>query len=263
MESMEPSPLFLAPDAKADPIALYLDMVKRSLLNWIYPEVEEKLGKPFDPAKRTEGISWPPTAHTMVGLRRLNHLQTCVETILRDDIPGDLLEAGVWRGGASILMKAVLRAHAVTDRNVWLADSFAGLPPPDALRYPHDANLDLYLADALKVSVAEVRQNFRKYGLELTEDKCLVGWFKDTLSAAPVNALSLLRLDGDLYESTMNVLDALYPKVSPGGFVVIDDYGAISACAEAVHDYRREHAIIEPLEPIDASGVFWRRGVRL
>src|SRR5205807_6148974 len=99
-------------------------------------------GSPADHANREEGRDWPIFAHTMMGCRRLAHLRACVERVLDDNIPGDLIEAGAWRGGAGILMRGVLRARGVTDRGVWVADSFAGLPPPEATAHPEDAGAD-------------------------------------------------------------------------------------------------------------------------
>ena len=75
----------------------------------------------------------------MIGLKRLNNLQHCAETVIREGVPGDFIETGVWRGGACIFMRAVLKAYGDTTRNVWVVDLFAGLPPPDAHTYPADA----------------------------------------------------------------------------------------------------------------------------
>lgn len=212
-----------------------------------------------DPALRADGRDHPPDAETMIGLRRLDNLQHCVETVLADGVPGDLLEAGVWRGGAAIFMQAVLTAWGATDRRVWLADSFAGVPPPDPERYPADAGEMYHTLSHLAVGQDEVRRNFERYGL-LGPNVCfLPGWFRDTLPGAPVEQLAVLRADGDLYESTIQVLEFLYPKVSPGGFVIIDDYGAVPACRQAVHDYRDREGITEPIEVIDWTGVYWRR----
>src|SRR6266536_5465403 len=88
--------------------------------------------------RRAEGRDWPVLGHTMVGLKRLDNLQFCVESALAKGIPGDLIETGVWRGGATIFMRAVLKVHGVTDRMVWVADSFEGLPPPNTTKYPRD-----------------------------------------------------------------------------------------------------------------------------
>jgi len=198
----------------------------------------------------------------MIGMRRLTSLQRCVETVLAEGIQGDLVECGVWRGGACILMRAVLGAYGDEDRSVWLADSFAGLPTPDAVSYPADGNVDRLdqCSDVLAVAEADVRANFERYGLLDERVHFLVGWFKDTLPAAPIKSIALLRLDGDFYESTIQALDALYPRLSPGGFCIIDDYHAIEACRTAVTDYRAEHGVTAEIIDIDGSGVLWRKG---
>jgi O-methyltransferase len=208
---------------------------------------------------RAGGGDWPPHAETMVGLKRLDNLQHCILTAVPDGVPGDLMETGVWRGGASIFMRAVLEVAEDTERRVWVADSFQGLPPPDVESYPRDAALDLSGYDALAVSLNEVKANFARYGL-LDERVCfLPGWFRDTLPAAPIDRLAVLRLDGDYYESTIVALEALYPKVAIGGFVIVDDYHAIRACREAVDEYRQRFEIVDPITDIDEAAVYWRR----
>ena len=87
----------------------------------------------------------------------------------------------------------------------------------------------------------------------------LEGWFKDTLAIAPINQLAVLRLDGDLYESTMDALNPLYDKVSVGGFVIVDDFFSCPPCGRAIHDFRESHSIHEPLVGIDEQSVFWRK----
>jgi O-methyltransferase len=216
--------------------------------------------RPFDQRKRDMGLDWPADAETMIGMQRLTSLQHCVETVLADDIPGDLVECGVWRGGASILMRAVLAAYADETRCVWLADSFAGVPPPDAANYKADKGIRLdRAAGVLAVPESEVRANFQRYGLLDGQVRFLPGWFKDTLHDAPIDRIAVLRLDGDLYESTIQSLDALYPRLSPGGFCVIDDYHALEACRQAVADYRAKHGVSAEIVEIDGTGVFWRK----
>lgn len=206
--------------------------------------------------QRHEGQIWPVYADTMVGLTRLNNLQSCIETALREGVPGDLIETGVWRGGACIFMRAVLAVHGVVDRRVFVADSFQGLPPPEVAQ---DAGDTHHTHSFLAVSQAQVEENFRRYGLLDAQVVFLKGWFKDTLPAAPIRRLAVMRLDGDMYGSTMDALTALYAKLSPGGFCIIDDYGAVEGCRHAVADFRAAHHIDEPLETIDWSGVFWRK----
>ena len=233
--------------------SLYLDLMKRALSGWIHADDS------FDPGLREKGGDWPENAQTMIGLKRLDNLQFCVEDALARGVPGDLIETGVWRGGATIFMRAILKAHSVEDRRVWVADSFEGLPPPDPERYPQDRGDQLHTFDQLAVSVEQVRANFERYGLLDEQVGFLEGWFRDTLPEAPTERLAVVRLDGDMYESTMDALVNLYPKLSVGGYLIVDDYGAVPTCRQAVHDYREAHGVHEELRPIDWTGVFWQR----
>lgn len=218
------------------------------------------LDEPVDIKSREEGKIWPEFAHTMIGIKRLDNLKQCAETVLRDGVPGDFIETGVWRGGASIFMRAILMAHAVHDRKVWLADSFRGLPPPDAEKYPADKGADWHEPEYLAVSLEKVKEHFSKYGLLDDQVRFLEGWFKDTLPKAPIDKLAILRLDGDMYESTMDAISSLYPKLSRGGFLIIDDYGAVEACRKAITDYRAQHNINDAILQTDSHEFYWRKG---
>jgi hypothetical protein len=195
----------------------------------------------------------------MVGLKRLDNLQYCVEDVLARGVPGDLIETGVWRGGSTIFMRAILKVHGVTDRRVWVADSFAGLPPPDEARYPADRGDQFYLSPELAISLEQVQANFERYNLLDEQVRFLKGWFSDTLPRAPIDALAVARLDGDMYGSTMDALTHLYPKLSRGGYLIVDDYGALPACRQAVHDYRDAHGITEEIVTVDWTGAYWQR----
>ncbi len=261
-----------------DTRSAYLDLLRQDLTrygvdelvpvgwNWLHRPVF-KIGnlmlvrkRPFDRHKRDHGLDWPADALTMIGMKRLTSLQQCVETVIAEDIPGDLVECGVWRGGASILMRAVLAAYGDESRSVWLADSFEGVPPPDAANYQADKGDKLHLAaPILAVSEKDVRANFARYGLLDDKVRILPGWFKDTLHDAPIERIAVLRLDGDLYESTIQALDGLYSRLTPGGFCIIDDYHAIEGCRKAVTDYRSRHGISAPITEIDGTGVLWRK----
>ena len=211
--------------------------------------------EPFDPRLREHGRDWPPNAETMIGLRRLDSLQDCVTDVIRRDVPGDLIECGAWRGGACIFMRAVLKAYGDTGRKIWAADSFEGIPKPDPTIDPQDARL--WAGGELAVSVEEAKQNFATYGLLDEQVRFLKGFFIDTLPGAPIESLSVLRVDCDLYESVMQSLEYLYPKVSVGGYVIIDDYGALPPAKRAVEDYRRSNGITEEIVRIDWTGVYW------
>lgn len=270
--------------------SLYLDQVRRDLtrygmdqlvpvgwplgmrasVGWLMGLPLLKTGKfmivrkrPFDQRARDTGQDWPADAETMIGMQRLTSLQHCVETVLADEIPGDLVECGVWRGGASILMRAVLAAYGDETRSVWLADSFEGVPPPDTANYKADKlrwnTIGLHrAAGVLAVSEPEVRANFERYGLLDDQVRFLPGWFKDTLHDAPIDRIAVLRLDGDLYESTIQALDGLYPRLSPGGFCIIDDYN-LQGCRQAVADYRETHGVTAEIVDIDGTAVLWRK----
>lgn len=238
----------------------YLDLLKHALTNTIYddPNVAPWGPDGFDPDARAQGADWPRTAHTMIGHKRLDNLDFCVRTVLAEHVDGDLVETGAWRGGAAIFMRGVLAAYEETGRTVWVADSFCGLPPPDEEHYPADRGDRHHEVDYLAVPLDTVRENFAKYDLLDEQVRFLPGWFKDTLPNAPISRIAVLRLDGDMYESTWDALTALTPKVTSGGFVIVDDYHAVAGCKQAVDEYRAEEGIDAPIETIDRAGVYWR-----
>ncbi|PZR59042.1 MAG: macrocin O-methyltransferase [Candidatus Meridianibacter frigidus] len=244
---------------------LYIALVRRApfkamlgkALDRIRRTVERRL--PVDYGARYEGRDWPASAETMIGMKRLDNLQYCIGQVLRDGISGDLVETGVWRGGATIFMRGVLAAYGITDRKVFVADSFRGLPPPDVSKAPADKGDIHWTFGDLAIPLEEVKRNFKRYGLLDDQVVFLPGWFSETLPTAPIKQLAVMRLDGDMYESTMDALVALYDKLSPGGFAIIDDYGAIPACRTATEDFRTARGITEPLQQIDWTGVFWRK----
>jgi hypothetical protein len=241
---------------------LYIDLLLRSLVDAIYGEPMPgpwRPGNKFDRGERSPGRLGPSTAHTMVGLDRLNNLRDLAQMALDAAIPGDFIETGVWRGGCCILMRGVLAANGEHERKVYVVDSFQGVPPPKPELYPADRDDTHYRHPELAVPLDVVKANFALYGLLDDQVAFVEGFFADTLPSLDCGALALLRLDGDLYESTWLALHHLYPRLSPGGFVIIDDFGVSPACRQAVFDYRSRHAIDAPIEEIDRSGVWWRK----
>ncbi|MFE7778348.1 TylF/MycF/NovP-related O-methyltransferase [Streptomyces sp. NPDC057445] len=239
---------------------LYLELLKKVLTNRIQMDNPTAwLAGPEDEPAANETQPTAFAAHTMVSPEGLDTVQHCVEQALADGVPGDLIETGVWRGGMCVLMRAVLKAHGVEDRRVWVADSFEGVPEAGEDSHPLDQEMALHnLNTVLSVSADTVRAIFKSYDLLDEQVEFLEGWFSETLPAAPIDSLAVFRLDGDLYESTMDSLTALYPKLSPGGFVIIDDYN-MAPCRTAVHEYRDAHGIKEEIKPADSVGVYWRK----
>jgi glycosyltransferase involved in cell wall biosynthesis len=269
-----------------DAAPAYIELLKMVLLNETNLELElaflaardrARGGAPYDECElpdvtrlqrlreaRAEGrlldgdLSNMPQGYTMIGRRRMDNVQFCVESVLRQGILGDLVECGVWKGGACIFMRGILKASGIGDRTVWVADSFCGLPPPAA---ETDEGLDLSRSKfpQLAISLDRVKSYFDLFGLLDEQVRFLPGWFSDTLPGAGIQRISVLRLDGDLYSSTMDVFRNLYDKVSPGGFIIVDDYGVLPQCARATDEFRAARGITTPMERIDITGVFWRK----
>lgn len=261
---------------------MYLDIVRRTILGFTYrdpsfnPEVQAKSGDEcfqlhkngklfankspiyFDPISRDLGTDWPLIAHSMAGNKRLLNIQTLAEDVINKNIAGDFIETGVWRGGACIFMSAILRAYDITNRSVYVCDSFDGLPPPKDHEYPADRGDTHHTAPFLRVSLDEVRENFEGYDLLTDQVKFVKGWFCDTLPNLGAEKLAILRLDGDMYESTIQALENLYPKLSIGGHLIIDDY-ALSNCRRALEDYRKFHDITDEYVIIDNSSAYWTK----
>lgn len=230
------------------------------LTNTIYEDpANDPWCKTYIPDNRRCGTDWPSRAHTMIGTQRLKNIQELAEIVIKNKIPGDFIETGVWRGGATIFMRAILKAYNIKDKNVWVADSFEGLPSPNPALYSADKEDLHYTHPELSVSLEQVQENFKKYDLLDDQVKFLKGWFKDTLPTAPIEQLSLLRLDGDMYESTIDSLNALYPKLSQGGYVIFDDANSVPACLQALTDYRQQHNITSTMYYTDnlGIGVYW------
>jgi hypothetical protein len=253
-----------APPAAAQ---LYLDLLKRSLTDTLF-KAEPDHGDPGDLGLTLARIDHyvRGRAVSMLPLARMDNLQACIETVLQDGVPGDLIETGVWRGGATIFLRGALAAFGDQERRVFVADSFEGLPEPDAEAYPLEAKafhgpVIAKAMNRLEASLADVEANFAAYGLLDARVRFLKGWFKETLPTAPIDRLAVMRLDGDYYESTRDALVHLYGKLSVGGFVIVDDYGEDdwTYCRRAVDEFRRERGIDDPLQPVDAACWFWRR----
>ncbi len=247
-------------------LLLYLDLLKASLTNTLFVD---------EPNADEESVNYvndfishyiKGVAVSMLPLARFDNLRLCIMDVLERGVPGDLIETGVWRGGATIFMRGLLKACDVRDRAVWVADSFEGLPEPNADRFPleaqaHGGKVMNRVYNKFAVGLEEVQQNFRAYGLLDEQVRFLKGWFKDTLPNAPIRAVSIMRLDGDYYESTWDSLINLYDKLSVGGYAIIDDYGedTWTYCRRAVDEFRSLRGIHDPMIRVDSKCYYWQR----
>lgn len=251
----------------------YLELIKRSLGDFLYDNdasrrhhfhpytytllnTGEKITLSDYESLKEEGLIDSKNAHTLIGLKRMGQLQTAIEILDKEGVQGDLLEAGILRGGACILMRAVLKALQNEQRSVWVADSFQGFPESELTAHGI-TNPEQFNRQA--ASLTEVKALFARYQLLDEQVRFLPGFFENSLPDAPIETLALLRLDSDFYASTACSLKHLYPKLVEGGFIIIDDYYIFEGCRRAVREYRSAHQITTPLERIDAASVFWRK----
>ncbi len=255
-----------------DAAGLYLDLLKKCLTASLYDESSwqfvNELSAPGDKSffvmqrvpietkARAEGRDWPLFGYTMIGDCRLNNVHRCMEDVVEKGVPGDFMEAGIWRGGTTIFMRAFLKVFGITDRLVWAADSFEGMPKTAV----PCIELDLSGFDYLNVPLEAVRENFDRFGLLDDQVRFLKGWFRDTLSMSGIDRLAILRIDGDMYESTRDVLCSLYPRVSKGGYVIVDDYynDNWKGCRKAVDEYMTGNRLDMDIKRVDWTAAYWR-----
>jgi hypothetical protein len=250
-----------------DPRAMYLDLLRRSVMGLTYVD-ESTLGSggeyrrvPMNYRERLAGHDLPYRAVAFGGTAKFDNLQVGMETCLSEKIPGDFMEAGCWRGGVTIFMRGFLKAYGDVERSVWCADSFLGEPIPKPATYPDDEWNEFYKESLFVASFDDVRETFAGFGLLDDRVKFVRGWFEDTLPTCRVEKLAVVRIDGDLYGSNWTCMEHLYPKVSPGGFVILDDYFVWPAARKAIDDYRSQHSIDEPIHRIAANSGYWRRSL--
>ncbi len=179
---------------------------------------------------------------TMVTNKNLINLYYLVQEADRLNLPGDIVECGVWNGGSAAFM-AVAGAEGPHPglRTLWLFDSFEGLPRPD--ERDGDEERRAYFKEWNKGNAERVREIFKRMGLGLEKVKIVPGWFEQTLATTPVRSIALLHIDADWYSSVKTALEAFYDKVVPGGFVILDDYGYWKGCTQALRDFFSEHEI--------------------
>jgi len=243
----------------------YLNLLQKVLTNTLFgvePDIEQIKGATFMRTIAEHYID--SNAVSLLPKVRFKNIEDLVFQVVDDKIDGDLIETGVWRGGAVIYMRALLKTLNITNRNVWVADSFEGLPTPDKEKNPLEAETSEVIKlmyQNFEAGLEEVKNNFQRFDLLDEQVKWLKGWFKDILPSAPIERLALIRLDGDYYDSTIDSLANLYDKLSVGGFVIVDDYGedTWTDCRRAIHDFRSSKNIMDPIVPVDSVCVYWRK----
>jgi O-methyltransferase len=187
----------------------------------------------------------------MISARRARTLNRLARTCESEGIPGAIVDCGTFNGGSATMMSS-----GAPTREVWGFDSFEGLPPAGE----HDPDRAAEWEGTLKASEAKVREAFARFAhperLHLVK-----GWFEDTFpkTEAQIDRVAMLHADGDWYDSVLLTLETFYAKVSPGGFVVIDDYRAWEGAKIATDEYRAAHGIDAPMVEVDNTAVYWQK----
>lgn len=259
--------------ACADPYrAKYLELLRGALTGHVFAtterqvsyydtaqDLQRKLGAlaRMVPEERATGGDWPLTGVTMVGLARLQNIQDLLVQTYEDGVDGDFIECGTWRGGASIFARKVIESLPGDERHVWVADSFAGLPLP---RTPASKDSKHWAEFSyLRVSLEDVQTNFRSFGALDERVHFCKGFFVDALPSCGVGEISVLRMDGDMYESSLDTLFNLYERVSVGGFIVVDDWACVADARRAVKDFYAWHDLELNVTVIDRCGGFMQK----
>lgn len=286
----------------------YLALVKKSLMGGLDTSRPESWHFNIASAQSFKAFMTNGNVRTLIGPKRLDHIEECILHIINQHVAGDIVEAGCWRGGALIYLKACLDTYEVTNpkqRTIWGADLF---PKANQLitsaakvkliksllkirklltlkqkqklanrimeAFPNEAyehtTLNKIFAFANSLAHVEketlistthqdVLEAFKRYDLHDEHIKLMPGWFQDTLPimSQTINKIAILRLDADFYQSTLDALTHLYPKVSANGICIIDDYGGFIECKKAVDEYRFQHQITEPLVSVDGTCYYW------
>jgi len=235
--------------------AEYLELLKRFIINSVYHPNKDV----------TEGRIWPDfPVMSMIGMPRLDNIQKLALDCLSNNIKGDFIEAGIWKGGAIALMAGILNITKTKNRRVIGVDSFEGIPPAKPDIYPADAvhlgceKIEILLNNSLE----EVKGYISRMGLDEGNNIQLIkGWFSEALPDLVRNGaeFALVRIDGDTYESTIQALENLEPCTTQGGYIIIDDYYSWDGCKKATEDYRLSKVITSPLITVDWTCAYWKK----
>lgn len=236
----------------------YLDLLKRSVTNYPYlggdtPFERFRCVVHYDLPRAQWKIDPLSRPITLLTKGQLDLVEQCILSVEQRGVPGDFIEAGIWRGGVIILMRAMMKVHGIDTRRVFAADSFAGIPKNTrAKNDPVDAWRDRWVA-----SLEEVKGNIDRFGLLDDRIEFVEGFFADTLTQFTDHKFALMRLDSDSYDSVEESLVYLYPRLSSGGMIIIDDWHLVG-CKAAVENYRARHGISEDLKVFDGNA-YWQK----
>lgn len=201
---------------------------------------------------------------TMTSPERLFSLYHSIHYVVKNDIAGDFVECGVWKGGSSMMIAHVLKELGVTNRKIWMYDTYEGMSEPDEIDKDYSgksAVSQLQAADKKNSnsvwcysSLDEVKNNMETTGYPMNNIKFIKGKVEDSIPNEIPQAIALLRLDTDWYASTMHELIHLYPLLKEKGVLIIDDFGHWEGAKKAVLEYFQKNSLYPLLSRIDDTG---------
>jgi hypothetical protein len=202
--------------------------------------------------------------YSMTTVERMYSLYNAVHNVLNNNIGGDFVECGVWRGGSAMMIALILKEQKIKERKIYLYDTFEGMSEPTEKDLAHTGEKAEFLLKQNEhnkeesvwclADLADVKRNMALTGIESDQMIFVKGKVEDTIPNTIPEQIALLRLDTDWYESTKHELIHLYPKLIKKGILIIDDYGHWKGCKEAVDEYFAQHKIHLMLNRIDYTG---------
>jgi hypothetical protein len=208
--------------------------------------------------------------------RRIKTIELALAALAMN-VPGDIVETGTHTGGTATLLMKVLLSYD-QDRLFWGCDSFEGLPEAGPGDHAAQSNFTFSNTTLMNKGAVAVRKGSYRASEEQflgtlrehhvydpTRLRVLKGWFSDTLPNSTIGPISFLRLDGDVYASTRDAIEALYDRLSPGGFVYVDDYGSFMGCRNAIEEFREKRGIVAEMHAIMENGsqlfegIWWQK----
>ena len=216
---------------------------------------------PFDFDEADKELYRRVDPYTMTTPPRVYALVRAVEYVVARGVPGAIVECGVWRGGSMMAAALTLLRLGVTDRALYLYDTFSGMPPPSEVDTTRSG---VRAADLLAqededshiwaiASLPDVRAALLSVGYPEQQIHFVEGLVEETLPAEAPEEIALLRLDTDWYRSTKHELEQLYPRLAPGGVLILDDYGHWQGARRAVDGYFGENRITLLLNRVDGT----------
>jgi hypothetical protein len=202
---------------------------------------------------------------TMTSPERIDAVCAAAAHVATHRIPGAIVECGVWLGGSAMAAALTLRRQGVVDRDLYLFDTFAGMPPPDhesdVITATGESAFDVWRRENarddepwLAAPLEHVRANIAGTGYPMERVHLIEGLVEDTIPSAAPAQIALLRLDTDWYGSTKVEMEHLWPRLVPGGILIVDDYGHLNGARRAVDEYLATIDVPMFLHRIDDTG---------